>query len=402
MPTCARPRTRRFEETLAAAIENFDFIGLTESFDQDLAALTARLDLNCPGPVRINPGPVGADVARAREQYGAALREALADDIALYQGLVDWVGQDRTRQSGVWQTPLSGLEKPAVAPGRASAPAPEPAEEPDADLVDRMEAMAPWHHRIELKNGVFTGVGRRRDATGRPVTITEPAAIFRRFAGPMLPDGMAGKSFLDCGCNAGGYCFAAKDEGAVRTFGFDVRQHWIDQAEFVKANRARSTDGMRFAVADLLGLSGMDEDFDVTWFSGLFYHLPDPVAGLKIAADRTRELIFVNTAVQPVEPGVVERPALIMKNEGIEEVMSGVYGMSWLPTGAETMRRLLVWMGFPETRLLFWHRKVDRGEKQVHGRLMLVGARETGRLEGIRDAKPVDHVEQTGEASRPT
>jgi len=61
----------------------------------------------------------------------------------------------------------------------------------------------------------------------------------------IYPKGLAGKSFLDAGCNAGGYCFVAKDLGAKETLGFDPRDHWIKQAEFCKRHRS-NTEGMTF------------------------------------------------------------------------------------------------------------------------------------------------------------
>ena len=37
------------------------------------------------------------------------------------------------------------------------------------------------------------------------------------------------------------------------------------------------------------------EPFDLTIFKGIFYHLPDPVRGLKIAADLTKEALILDT-----------------------------------------------------------------------------------------------------------
>ena len=67
---------------------------------------------------------------------------------------------------------------------------------------------------------------------------------------------------------------------------------------------------MRFEVADLLDLNSLDRIVDITWFSGLFYHLADPLAGLKTAADQTEDLLFVITAVAGSEPDEVEIPNL--------------------------------------------------------------------------------------------
>ena len=43
-----------------------------------------------------------------------------------------------------------------------------------------------------------------------------------------------------------------------------------------------------------------NERFDICLFKGIFYHLPDPVAGLKIVADRTDEVLILDTAAVAV------------------------------------------------------------------------------------------------------
>ncbi len=59
---------------------------------------------------------------------------------------------------------------------------------------------------------------------------------------------------LDCACNCGAYLFWAKDEGAGRCRGFDVRAHWIDQARFLQRHRQGPNEDMRFEVMDLMDL----------------------------------------------------------------------------------------------------------------------------------------------------
>jgi hypothetical protein len=90
------------------------------------------------------------------------------------------------------------------------------------------------------------------------------------------------------------------------------------------------------------------EPFDVTLFRGIFYHLPDPIAGLRIAADLTREVIIVNTASAPSEV-----KGLVLSRESDTEVMSGVDGLAWLPTGPDVVSEALAWCGFPHSRVRF-------------------------------------------------
>jgi 23S rRNA G2069 N7-methylase RlmK/C1962 C5-methylase RlmI len=66
----------------------------------------------------------------------------------------------------------------------------------------------------------------------------------------LYPNGLDGKRFLDCACNAGGYSLLASDLGAY-SFGFDVRDHWIEQARFLKRHFGKSDEQVRFEVCDL-------------------------------------------------------------------------------------------------------------------------------------------------------
>jgi 2-polyprenyl-3-methyl-5-hydroxy-6-metoxy-1,4-benzoquinol methylase len=195
----------------------------------------------------------------------------------------------------------------------------------------------------------------------------------------IYPDGLEGRSFLDCACNCGGYSFWMKEIGAGSCLGFDVRDHWINQARFLLEHREWPSDGMRFELLDLYDLPKQElEPFDVTLFKGIFYHLPDPIAGLRLAADLTREVLIVDTEVRTdLDDGM-----LVLENETTAPLMSGVYGLNWIPTGPRVMERILNWMGFPETRLTNWVANA-RG-KVGGGRLQMIGARSPGRLEGLR------------------
>ncbi len=264
-------------------------------------------------------------------------------------------------------------------------------------LIDNVQSMAPWHHRLKLRDGVFTESKKTNDLTKTVVHLVDPHQSFHFAIKHVLPNGMEGRSFLDCACNCGGHSFAAKDAGASRTHGFDVRDHWINQAKFVAKNREADSTGMTFEVADLMQIEGGGQDFDVTWFSGIFYHLPDPVTGLKYAADRTKELLFLNTSCSAYVPGEPENPALHYKKEGVEQLMSGVYGLSWLPSGPRVLKDILNWLGFPETRIYYWVSKPPNDTTQnPMSRIGIVAAREPGRL----DALP--HLSQPSDLDHPS
>lgn len=217
-------------------------------------------------------------------------------------------------------------------------------------LRDVIRRLGPWHHDVEVAPGVRTGdpalAAPADPALGTP-TVIQPSAFLAPLIRALFEGGMTGRSFLDCACNGGGYVFAAAEMGSPRAYGFDVRRHWIDQAEFLA--RHLPSAGVTFGCHDLADLPRLGlEPFDVTLFSGIFYHLPDPVAGLRIAADLTREVLMVNTSALP-GPG----NALVLSHESDSLLMSGVHRLAWLPTGPPVVEAILRWCGFPHTRLVF-------------------------------------------------
>ncbi|HEY5311034.1 MAG TPA: hypothetical protein VIK18_00900 [Pirellulales bacterium] len=217
------------------------------------------------------------------------------------------------------------------------------------NIEQRIIDLAPWALEVEVAPGITTAPAPRNDQ----VSFTNPKPWFTREVASVYPAGLAGKRFLDCACNCGAYSFWAKELGAAECFGFDVRRCWIDQAEFLLTSRTSPKDGMRFQRLDLLDLPGLGlPPFDITWFSGIFYHLPDPVTGLKIAADLTNEVLMLNTAWKPGPAG-----ALIAGQEAKDATMAGVYGLNWHPTGPEVLQSILRWLGFVEFRLSFQNEK---------------------------------------------
>jgi SAM-dependent methyltransferase len=252
-----------------------------------------------------------------------------------------------------------------------------------AELTAQIEEMRPWHHDIELfdefsTGKVFSPDGKLTGAENDGVSLISPRKAFLKRLGRLYPDGMAGKSFLDCACNGGGYCFWAREKGIQRAVGFDVREHWIAQAKFVQQYRtAHPTDRIKFHVMDLYDVPDLElPSFDMTFFSGLFYHLPDPVAGLKIAADLTTDVLVLNTAMMsdPDNPR-----GLTMAKESRTKVMSGVHELAWFPNGKETLRDILLWMEFKDLKVTM----LNEPQGKLRGRIEVIAGREKGRLANV-------------------
>jgi tRNA (mo5U34)-methyltransferase len=214
-----------------------------------------------------------------------------------------------------------------------------------------IRGLGPWHQDLEIAPGVCTGerLPGAKDplGVGLPV-IVRAKTVIDRLVNEVFPNGFEGRSVLDCACNAGGYLFEARRHGAGRCFGFDVREHWINQARFLA--RHLPSENIEFAQRDLCTLRELRlPPFDVTLFFGIFYHLPDPVAALRIAADHTNELLIVNTAVDPKRRG----HGLTLNVESDTMLMSGVHRLAWLPTSPRIVQEALRWCGFPHSRVQY-------------------------------------------------
>ncbi len=249
-------------------------------------------------------------------------------------------------------------------------------------LVEQILALRPWHHDIELTDNLDTGKvfspeGRLLPKDNDGVSLISPRDRFFTRVQSLYPHGLAGKRFLDCACNGGAYCFYAREMDADFSVGFDIRGHWIKQAKFVQKYRTVSpTDRIQFMTMDLYEVPQQNLDrFDLVYFSGLFYHLPDPVTGLKIAADLASDVIVLNTAMVP---GDQPTAGLTLVKESTERVMSGVYELAWFPNNPDTLKQILGWLGFVEMKLT-----KDNINPAGRRRVEVIAARQKRRLEHL-------------------
>lgn len=141
-------------------------------------------------------------------------------------------------------------------------------------------------HNIELPGGT-------RTRPGAPLTAAEPVtrAVMRTldifFPGP----DRKGTSLIDLGCLEGGYTveFARAGFDAV---GLEAREQNLARCQLV-ADRLGLAN-LRFVRDDARNLASYPT-FDVTFCSGLLYHLDRPATFLKLLASRTRRLLVLNT-----------------------------------------------------------------------------------------------------------
>jgi tRNA (mo5U34)-methyltransferase len=141
---------------------------------------------------------------------------------------------------------------------------------PSNDLEERIDALGPWFHNINL-GGVWTAPDH--------FLGDYPGAKFRRFA-PHLPEDMSGKSVLDIGCNAGFYSIEMKRRGASRVLGIDSDERYLAQARL--ASETLGFPDIEFARADVYDVGRLGERFDLVIFMGVLYHLRHPLLALDL------------------------------------------------------------------------------------------------------------------------
>ena len=256
----------------------------------------------------------------------------------------------------------------------------------NALIEQNLAEMAPWHMDIPLPNGMSTASGNQSDYDDPDLQNVSVIALdeMRAQVCRMYPNGLSGKTFLDVGCNAGGYCFMANELDAEFAYGFDVRDHWINQAKLVADLKEISSDRIEFATHHLDELDS-NRKFDITMFKGVFYHLPDPIHSLKFLADLTAETMILDSASRNDIP----EDCLVASFESTTHVMSGVDKLNWYPGGPKMLQNVFDWCGFPHFTTVYWNRDCQGTNREDLGRLRVIASRKAEVIEAFRESRMV-------------
>jgi tRNA (mo5U34)-methyltransferase len=243
-------------------------------------------------------------------------------------------------------------------------------DDPEAVLA-RARELSPWHFDYEILPGTNTGSLNRpdyADPSKQRVAIVDPGEM-RTFFQKYYPSGLAGKTMLDVACNSGGYCFLSYTLGVERVVGIEVRQHWLDQAEFIRSVKYPDSRNVEFRLQDVQEyLKSAEDNFDITIFKGIFYHLPDPIGVLDRLCGMTRETIVIDTASSDHIP----EACLTAVSETRNHVMSGIHGLAWLPGGPAAIKPILSSRGFNSTEVAYWRHNLPPAGR---GRFRMIGSR---------------------------
>jgi tRNA (mo5U34)-methyltransferase len=181
-----------------------------------------------------------------------------------------------------------------------TSPPKNPTSAPQRRVEKEIADLGPWFHNLHLPDGTETAP-------------THFLGDFPRYKwqalAPHLPSRLDGWTALDIGCNAGYYSFELARRGA-RVTAIDVDSHYLRQAEWA-ARKLALEHAVEFREMQVYDLAGVDEQYDLVLFMGVFYHLRYPLLGLDIVARHTRRIMVFQTLTVPgmeVYPDTADRP----------------------------------------------------------------------------------------------
>jgi tRNA (mo5U34)-methyltransferase len=161
-------------------------------------------------------------------------------------------------------------------------------------LKEKIEALGPWFHNIDL-NGVWTAPDH--------FLGDYPGMKFKKFA-EHLPADLSGKSVLDIGCNAGFYSMEMKRRGAERVIGIDSDERYLAQARF--AAETLGYDNIEFRKLSVYDVGALGERFDVVIFMGVLYHLRHPLLALDLIHENVAGDMLIFQSMQRGSKQVME------------------------------------------------------------------------------------------------
>ena len=129
-------------------------------------------------------------------------------------------------------------------------------------IQTEIKQLAPWFHNIHLPDGTQTAPNH---------FLGDFPGFKWEKIGKSVPKDLQGWKVLDIGCNAGFYSLKLAKRGAD-VLAIDLDEHYLRQAKWA-AKEFGLDDKIRFEQMQVYDLAHSEEEFDLIWFMGVFYHL---------------------------------------------------------------------------------------------------------------------------------
>lgn len=155
-------------------------------------------------------------------------------------------------------------------------------------IEEEIQKLGPWFHNIHLPDGSSTAPNH---------FLGDFPAFKWNNIKDAIPEDLTGCKVLDIGCNAGFYSVELAKRGAEVT-AIDLDEHYLKQAKWT-AKQFGLQDKISFRKMQVYDLAHTDEQYDLVWFMGVFYHLRYPMLALDIIAQRVKKMLVFQTLSMP-------------------------------------------------------------------------------------------------------
>jgi tRNA (mo5U34)-methyltransferase len=149
-----------------------------------------------------------------------------------------------------------------------------------AEIKEKINSVANWYHRIEIKPGIVTP------------GINDSPAMLRAL---QIPQDCSGLRVLDLGTRDGFFAFEFEKRGAAEVVALDYfpkeKTGFAVAAELLGSKVTYVQANIYEVTPEKYGL------FDVVLFLGLIYHLPDPLGALDIARAVCKDELYLETHI---------------------------------------------------------------------------------------------------------
>ena len=151
-----------------------------------------------------------------------------------------------------------------------------------------VKELEPWFHNIHLPDGTQTAPNH--------FLGDFPKFKWEKIEGS-IPQDLNGWKVLDIGCNAGFYSIELAKRGAD-VLAIDLDEHYLKQAKWT-AKQFGLDDKIRFEQMQVYDLAHTEEQFDLVWFMGVFYHLRYPMLAMDILSQKVKKMMIFQTLSLP-------------------------------------------------------------------------------------------------------
>jgi tRNA (mo5U34)-methyltransferase len=170
-------------------------------------------------------------------------------------------------------------------------------------LRERIEALGPWFHNLDL-----AGVATAPDH----FLGDYPAFKWKAFS-DAIPKDLRGWTVLDIGCNAGFYSLEMKRRGADRVVAIDSDGRYLRQAALAAEVTGLPLDIRQMSVYEVVCLR---QRFDLVLFMGVLYHLRHPLLALDLIHAHVAKDMLVFQSLQRGDATITD----VAEDYGFEEM----------------------------------------------------------------------------------